>query len=129
MKLLSFMCISLILGTLAKAENKSPIDGKQIDAEQNYEKEMSLDMCRSLNHRFDSDSHACVYCAHGLHYDLESLKCMGTPDVIGKCFGEDHYHASTKECMYCGKEYIFDEDIRECMPVGKPPQEREKKGE
>lgn len=129
MKLLSFMCIALILGTLVKAENKPPIDGKQIDAEQNYEKEMSLDMCRSLNHRFDSNSHACVYCAHGLHYDLESSICTGTPDVIGKCFGNDHYRAGTKECVYCAKEYVFDEDIRECMPALESHKKVEEKGE
>lgn len=124
MKLLSLICIALTLGTLAKADNTP-----QIDAEQNYEKEMSLDMCRSIDHRFDPDAHECVYCAHGLQYNLNTSTCTGTPDVIGKCFGKDHYHANTKECMYCAKDYVFDEDIRECMPALKPHKEPEKKGE
>lgn len=124
MKLLNLICIALILGTFAKAESTP-----SIEAEQYYEKEMSLDMCRSLDHRFDPDSHACVYCAHGFHYDLESSQCVGTPDVIGKCFGKDHYHATTEECMYCGKDYVFHEDIRECMPVVESNEETEKKGE
>ena len=116
--------MSLILGTFAKADKTPPIDAGKI-----YEKEMSLDMCRSIDHRFDSDSHECVYCFDGFHYDLNTSTCMGTPDVLGKCFGEDHYHANTKECMYCAKDYVFNEDIRECMPVIESNKEAEKKGE
>lgn len=70
--------------------------------------------CRLENHRFDPESFTCIYCAHGLTYDRETLQCKGTPDVIGKCFGEDHYHARTQECMYCAKGYHFKESSRKC---------------
>ena len=91
--------------------------GHQSEADKFYEEEMSLDMCRSLDHRFDSAVSECVYCAQGLHYDQDKSQCVGTPDVLGKCFGNDHYHAKTQECMYCALGYSFHEDIRECMVV------------
>lgn len=109
---LKFLSILLIIGTMANAQ--SPL---QSDAEKNYEEEMSLEMCRSLDHRFESDSNECIYCAHGLSYNLETLQCVGTPDVIGKCFGDDHYHAKTQECMYCAQKYIFNDDIKGCMQI------------
>lgn len=125
MKLVNLICLVIILlGSGAKAENMP-----SIDAEQYYEREMSLDLCRSLEHRFETTSHACVYCAHGLHYEGMPPQCIGTPDVIGKCYGDDHYHAQTQECMYCGKGYAFNEDIRECMVVPDAQEDAEKKGE
>lgn len=78
--------------------------------------EGSLEMCRSLNHRFDTSLDECIYCAHGLTFDSEKSQCVGTPDVIGKCYGEDHYHAATQECMYCAKGHDFDEGMRICIP-------------
>lgn len=87
----------------------------QSEAEKIYEEEMSLEMCGSLAHRFDSSLNECIYCAHGLTYNPKSLKCTGTSDVLGKCFGKDHYHAKTQECMYCAKGYKFNEDLRECL--------------
>lgn len=74
---------------------------------------VNLDMCGSSDYRFDLASKECVYCAHGLHY-TEDLKCIGTPNVLGKCYGGHHYHAATEECMFCAKGYGFNEKSRRC---------------
>ncbi|MBA3813168.1 MAG: hypothetical protein H0X26_01540 [Alphaproteobacteria bacterium] len=113
----------LMLNTALKAESTL-----NTEAEKAYEEEMSLAMCHSADHRFASHSNACVYCAQGLHYDQSKSHCTGTPNVLGKCYGKDHYHAKTQECMYCASGYVFneDEDIRECDPVNDQEQEKKK---
>ena len=80
---------------------------------QNNQEKINLDLCGSSDYRFDQASHECIYCAHGLHYDKD-LKCVGTPDVLGKCYGDHHYHAATEECMFCAKGYGFNETSRTC---------------
>lgn len=124
MKLLKLICLAFLVGAGAKAENTPTME-----AEQYYATEMSLMMCHSIDHRYNADAHACVYCARGLNYDEASSQCVGTLNVTGKCFGDDHYHAATKECMYCGAGYTFNEDIRECMVTPELMKEAEKKGE
>jgi len=106
--------VSLILCTGVSADDKL-----QPEADLNYEEEMSIALCSSVEHRFDPQANACVYCAHGLHYAPHTSQCIGTPDVLGKCYGEHHYHAKTQECMYCAEGYLFHEDIRECLAADK----------
>ena len=120
MNILKLTIAFLMLCGGAKAENTL-----QADAQKIYEEDMSLEMCGSLGRRYDAGSNACIYCAHGLTYEPNKLKCTGIPNVLGKCFGEDHYHAKTQECMYCAKGYKFNEDVRECMEH----KELSKKGE
>lgn len=93
MKKLLFTMLIVISSTMLKADNIP---------------------CRLGDHRFAPQSFTCIYCAHGLTYDPTTLQCKGTPNVIGKCFGEDHYHARTQECMYCAKGYHFNESSRKC---------------
>jgi hypothetical protein len=121
MNILKISAFILMLSTVAKAESPTTADG-----DTTYEEEMSLQMCRSVEHRFDSASNECMYCAQGLKYDAQKVQCTGTSNVIGKCFGEDHYHAETKECMYCASGYVFndDTDIRECIPVKEEQKEK-----
>jgi len=76
----------------------------------------NMTMCGTKNHRFDPATNACIYCAQGLHSNKE-LKCEGTPDVLGKCYGSHHYHAATQECMFCAKGFSFDEKSRQCGGV------------
>ena len=75
--------------------------------------EINLEKCGSTEYRFDSSSKECVYCAQGLQYD-DNLKCVGIPDVLGKCYGDHHYHAATQECMFCAVGYHFNETSRLC---------------
>lgn len=75
---------------------------------------LSFDMCQSPDHRFDEVSKECIYCAHGTKYNPGSVQCEGMLSWLGKCFGEDHYHAATKECMYCAEGYAFSEETRQC---------------
>lgn len=107
---LKILSIMAIIASGANAQGQL-----QSDAEKVYEEEMSLAMCRSLDHRFDIGSNQCVYCAKGLSYDPKALQCKGTSNLIGKCSGSDHYHAKTQECMYCGKGYNFNEELKECI--------------
>lgn len=79
------------------------------------DKDLSFEMCRSLDHQFSQEAKACRYCAQGLDYNPHTLKCEGTPNFLGKCYGGDHYHAETEECMYCAHGYIFDEKQRACV--------------
>ena len=74
--------------------------------------QVTLKMCGRLDHRYDELSHECIYCAHGFLFDNKTATCKGTPDVIGKCNANDHYHAATNECMYCVVGYVFDEKLR-----------------
>ena len=120
MNILKFTIAILILCTGVKAQNSLPAVAEKV-----YEEEMSLEMCGSLGRRYDVGSNACIYCAHGFTYDPKKSKCTGIPDVLGKCFGEHHYHAKTQECMYCAKGYKFNEDFKECMDQ----EELNKKGE
>jgi hypothetical protein len=76
--------------------------------------EINLRMCGEANYSFDESSKECVYCAHGLKYN-EKQKCVGTPDVLGKCYGDHHYHAATQECMFCALGYTFNETSRQCV--------------
>ncbi len=83
-----------------------------VHASQSQE-EINQKMCGSTEYRFDSFSKECIYCAHGLKYD-DNLKCIGTPDVLGKCYADHHYHAATQECMFCALGYNFNETSRKC---------------
>lgn len=73
----------------------------------------SLKMCGESKARFDQALNECIYCANGFKYN-DALKCVGTPDVLGKCIGNDHYHAATNECMFCATGYTFNEKSRTC---------------
>ncbi|OJW47566.1 MAG: hypothetical protein BGO67_04260 [Alphaproteobacteria bacterium 41-28] len=75
--------------------------------------ELNLKMCGTPHKCFDEPSKECIYCAHGLHTNADG-KCVGTPDVLGKCYGEDHYHAATQECMVCALKHAFNETSRKC---------------
>ncbi len=77
------------------------------------QEELNLQMCGESNFNFDSSLNKCSYCAHGLKYNQNNT-CVGTPDVIGKCFGEDHYHAATQECHKCALGSAFNETSRQC---------------
>ena len=114
MNILKISVFILMLHAVVKAENMPGAD-----VEKAYDEEMSLVMCHSANHRFVSLSNACVYCAQGLHYDRSKSQCLGTLNLLGKCYGEDHYHAKTRECTYCASGFVFNEDadIRECVSV------------
>lgn len=70
--------------------------------------------CRLKTHRFNAQLNECIYCAQGLKYDDDTLKCLGISDTIGKCVGDDHYHAATQECMYCATGYTFNNQLRIC---------------
>jgi hypothetical protein len=78
--------------------------------------EINLRMCGEVNFNFNRELKNCSYCAHGLKYD-QTRKCVGTPDVLGKCYGDHHYHAATQECMFCAKEATFDETSRTCEKI------------
>lgn len=75
--------------------------------------ELNSRMCGGANFQFDSRLNRCSYCAHGLEYDANQ-KCRGIPDVIGKCFGDHHYHAATQECHFCAFGHAFNETSRQC---------------
>ena len=77
------------------------------------QEELSLFMCGEASYRFDGSSKECVYCAHGLHYDGDQ-KCVGTPDLLGKCKAGHHYHAATQECMFCAQGFAFNQTSRGC---------------
>ncbi len=108
--MLKYAAILLSMTSIAWAE----ADKQTQEQSEQFDLEMNLEMCRSMEHRFDPATNQCVYCAHGLQYVKELSVCKGTPDAIGKCYGDDHYHAATQECMYCAKGYTFNEDIRAC---------------
>ena len=75
--------------------------------------EVNRKKCGKPNFHFNPNLKNCSYCAHGLEYD-NTHTCVGTPDVIGKCFGEHHYHALTQECHFCSLGYTFNETSRLC---------------
>lgn len=114
MNILKIAIVVLMLSTIVKAEN-----GSSKEADKAYEDDMLMSLCRSPEHRFDDRLNSCVYCAQGFRYDRSSARCMGTPNILGKCYGEDHYRAKTQECVYCVNGYVFNEDpdIRECEPI------------
>lgn len=103
-----------MLNVVVKAEGES-----QKEANKSYEDDMIMTLCRSAEHRFDSQSNSCVYCAQRFRYDSSANRCVGTPNILGKCYGEDHYRAKKQECVYCVNGYVFNEDpdIRECEPI------------
>jgi len=113
MNILNISLVLLILSTIVKAESKSAADVKKV-----YEEDMLTTMCRSPDHHFDPHAHICSYCAKGFRYDRHISRCSGTPNILGKCYGQDHYRARTKECVYCESGYVFNEhaDIRTCEP-------------
>lgn len=102
--MLRFLAVFLVMMGATWAEGN--------DQSQEY---INLDMCHSVDHQFDSITKECIYCAQGLVYNKEKARCEGNLSILGKCFGEDHYHAATQECMYCAKHYIFSEDLRMCV--------------
>ncbi len=75
--------------------------------------EVNLQMCGEANYRFDDRSKECIYCAHGLKYD-KNQKCVGIPDVLGKCFANHYYQAKTQECTFCALGNIFNKTSRKC---------------
>lgn len=81
--------------------------------EKSVSEELNLLMCGESEYRFDETSKECIYCAHGLQYD-KTQKCIGIPDVLGKCNSNHHYHAATQECMFCAQSYMFNEVSRKC---------------
>lgn len=89
-----------------------------------YEENINLEMCGSVDHRFDPVSSECMYCALGLAYNQEKNQCEGALSILGKCYGEHHYHAATQECMYCAKGFAFDENLRMCTEIPETPQKQ-----
>ena len=123
MNILKISVIVLMLNVIAKAES-----GPHKEANKAYEEDMIMTLCHSADHRFDSLANSCVYCAQGFQYDRNSSRCIGTPNILGKCYGEDHYRAKTQECVYCVSGYVFNEDpdIRECEPIKVAEPKKEK---
>jgi len=111
--MLRFVGILLLITSAALAEKQDQLKEQLMELEQ----ELNIEMCRSIDHRYDPALNECIYCAQGLTYNNEQLECQGVPSILGKCYGEDHYHAATRECMYCAKGYAFNEDIRACAEV------------
>lgn len=97
-----FICLFYMLMGTVWAQNDGRVES------------LSFDMCQSSDHRFDESSMECIYCAQGTRYNPETIQCEGPLSWLGKCFGEDHYHAATKECMYCAAGHVFDEETRRC---------------
>ncbi|MBS0271817.1 MAG: hypothetical protein JSR85_04140 [Proteobacteria bacterium] len=81
--------------------------------ENTAQEKLNLLMCDASEYRFDEVTLECIYCAHGLQYD-DKQKCVGTPNVLGKCNANHHYHAATQECMFCAQGYAFNEISRSC---------------
>lgn len=98
-----YFFILLMIPTLLKAQ--------EFDK---WHSELNRFMCRSEAHHFDVLSKECKYCAIGMEYSQKG-KCEGYPSLLGKCYGSDHYHAATLECMYCANSFVFDEDLRQCV--------------
>jgi hypothetical protein len=124
MNIFKILMVTLMLGAIAKAETQLPKE--EIES---YEDDLIMTLCRSADHRLDSNSNACVYCAHGFRYDPSNQRCTGTSSIRGKCDGADHYRAKTHECVYCVSGCAFNEDpdIRECEPVKEQESKKEAK--
>ena len=103
--MLKFIAVFLMLPTVVWGQNAQS------------QESINLQMCGAKQYRFNEFSKECIYCAHGFKYDA-NLKCVGTPDVLGKCYGgysePHHYHAATNECMFCANGYVFSETSRVC---------------
>ena len=107
LKFIPFLMILFVMNTtIAGAKSVSELQA-----------EVNLDMCRSTEHQFSFDLANCTYCAQGLHLNEATSKCDGSLNVIGKCYGDDHFHAATQQCMYCAKGYVFNEEIKSCIEV------------